>query len=205
MTSLSDFGEKYRQHLAILNYAPGTIKGHRFFLNRFFKYLAELNITELTAVTRDVAKDYQTHLYEELNKKGEPNSVFHQNNNLKAVKAFFRFLCENKYLAGDPAKDITYAKTPKRLPRSILSGPEAKKVIHAPDTKTALGYRDRTILEVLYSSGIRRQEVINLLLTDVDYHEGYVRVNSGKGDKDRVVPLGKIACRYIENYVKAVR
>jgi integrase/recombinase XerD len=205
MTSLSDFGEKYRQQLAILNYAPGTIKGHLFFLNRFFKYLTELNITELTAVTRDVARDYQTHLYEELNKKGEPNSVFHQNNNLKAVKAFFRYLCENNYLTGDPAKDITYAKTPKRLPRSILSGPEAKKVIHAPDTKTALGYRNRTILEVLYSTGIRRAETINLLLTDVDYHDGYVRVNSGKGDKDRVVPIGKIACRYIENYVKAVR
>lgn len=205
MTSLSDFGEKYRQQLAVLNYAPGTIKGHLFFLNRFFKYLSELNITEISAVTKDVVSDYQTHLYEELNKKGQPNGVLYQNNNLKAVKGFFRFLAENNYLVSDPSKDITYAKKPKRLPRSILSGPEAKKVIHAPDTKTALGYRDRTILEVLYSTGIRREETINLLLTDVDYHDGYVRVNSGKGDKDRVVPIGKIACRYLENYVKAVR
>lgn len=205
MTSLSDFAEKHRQHLAILNYAQGTIKGHLFFLNRFFKYLSELNITEITAVTKDVVSDYQAHLYEEINKKGQPNGVSYQNNNLKTVKSFFRFLAENNYIISDPSKDIAYAKKPKRLPRSILSGPEAKKVIHAPDTKTALGYRDRTILEVLYSSGIRRQEVINLLLTDVDHTEGFIRINSGKGDKDRVVPIGKIACRYLENYVKQVR
>jgi integrase/recombinase XerD len=205
MSDLNDFAEKYRQHLAIRNYAQGTIKGHLFFLNRFIKYLGELGITELAAVTRDVIRDYQTHLYETINNRGEPNSVFHQNNNMKAVKALFRFLKENDYLAGDPAKEISYAKTPKRLPRSILSGPEAKKVIHAPNTKTALGYRDRTILEVLYSTGIRKQELINLTLNDVDYTEGFIRINSGKGDKDRVVPIGKIACRYIENYVKAVR
>ena len=205
MSDLNDFAEKYRQHLAIRNYAPGTIKGHLFFLNRFIKYLDEINITEIAAVTRDVVQDYQTHLYETINKRGEPNSVFHQNNNMKAVKAFFRFLKENDYLAGDPAKEISYAKTPKRLPRSILSGPEAKKVIHAPNTKTALGYRDRTILEVLYSTGIRNQELINITLNDVDYTEGFIRINSGKGNKDRVVPIGKIACRYIENYVKGVR
>ena len=125
MSDLNDFAEKYRQHLTILNYAQGTIKGHLFFLNRFIKYLDEINITEIATVTRDVVQDYQTHLYETINSRGEPNSVFHQNNNMKAVKAFFRFLKENDYLAGDPAKEISYAKTPKRLPRSILSGPEA--------------------------------------------------------------------------------
>ena len=205
MTSLNEFARKYCEHLTVLGYAVGTVKAELFFLNRFFKYLAEINVAELAAVTRDIMRDYQVHLYEELNFKGEPNGVAYQNNNLRSVKAFFRFLKENDYLPGDPAKDITYAKTPKRLPRSILSGPEAKKVIHAPNTKTILGYRDRAILEVLYSTGIRRAEVINLLLTDVDYQDGLVRVNSGKGNKDRVVPIGKIACRYIENYIKAIR
>ncbi len=205
MTSLNEFARKYCEHLTVLGYAAGTVKAELFFLNRFFKYLGEINVTELAAVTRDIMRDYQVYLYEEINFKGEPNGVAYQNNNLRAVKAFFRFLKENDYLPGDPAKDITYAKTPKRLPRSILSGPEAKKVIHAPNTKTILGYRDRAILEVLYSTGIRRAEVINLLLTDVDYQDGLVRVNSGKGNKDRVVPIGKIACRYIENYIKAIR
>jgi integrase/recombinase XerD len=197
--------ETYRQHLTVIHYAPETIKRHIYFLNRFFAWIEDQGITEISKVTKEMVQDYQGHIYETVNSRGEPNSVFHQNNTLKALKGFFRFLVEKNFLVSDPAKDISYARTPRRLPRSILTGPEAKKVIHAPNTKTATGYRDRTILEVLYSTGIRRNELINLQLADVDYYEGFLRVNSGKGNKDRVVPIGKIACRYIENYVKAVR
>jgi integrase/recombinase XerD len=205
MSDLEAFRDKYKEHLTILNYAAGTIKGHIFYLNRFFKYLWENNIGEITGVTKDTVRDYQIHIFEELNPRGRPNSVSTQNNKLQAVKSFFSFLCENDYLVGDPAKDISYAKEPQRLPRSILTRPEMTKMLHTPDTKTVLGYRNRTILEVLYSSGIRREEITNLLLQDVDYTEGYIRINAGKGKKDRVVPLGKIACRYLENYIKAVR
>jgi len=80
-----------------------------------------------------------------------------------------------------------------------------KKVLHAPDTKTVLGYRNGTILEVHYSTGIRKEELNNLLLIDVDYEYGIIRLNQGKGKKDRVVPQGRIACRYLENYITAVR
>ena len=205
MTDLNAFKEKYREHLTILNYSLNTVKGHVFYLNRFFRYLREMGIEEIAAVTKDASRDYQTHLYEEINFKGQPNSVSYQNSNLKAVKSFFRFLCENNYIVSDPSKDISYAKTPKRLPRSILTQGEMKKLIHAPNTKTVIGYRDRTILEVLYSTGIRKEEINNLLLVDVDYNDGFIRVNAGKGRKDRVVPLGKIACRYLENYIKGVR
>lgn len=204
MNSFTDFLEKYKQHLQVINYAERTIEGHVFYLNRFFGWLNQRSIT-ITGVTKGLVSEYQTHLYEQLNRNGDPIGPRTQNHALSIVKIFFRFLRENEYLASDPTRDIAYAKVPKRLPRSILTGPEAKKVIHAPNTKTALGYRDRTMLEVLYSTGIRRQELVNLTLQDVDYNEGFVRVNNGKGSKDRVVPIGKIACRYIENYVKQVR
>jgi integrase/recombinase XerD len=205
MADFNAFKEKYRRHLTVIRYAAETIKRYTYFLNRFFAWLEAQNVTEISAVTKELIQDYQTHLYETVNSRGEPNSVFHQNNTLKAIKGFFRYLAEQNYLVSDPSRDVSYARTPKRLPRSILTGPEAKKVIHAPNTKTATGYRDRAIIEVFYSTGIRRNELINLELSDVDYHEGFVRINSGKGNKDRVVPIGKIACRYIENYVKAVR
>ncbi len=205
MSEFNAFKEKYRQHLAVIRYAPETIKRYTYFLNRFFAWLEAQNVTEISGVTKELIQDYQTLLYETVNSRGEPNSVFHQNNALKALKGFFSYLAEENYLVSDPARDISYARTPKRLPRSILTGPEAKKIVHAPNTRTATGYRDRAIIEVFYSTGIRRNELINLELSDVDYHEGFVRINSGKGNKDRVVPIGKIACRYIENYVKAVR
>ena len=205
MSDFDSFKEKYRKHLTVIHYASETIKRYIYFLNRFFAWLEAQGVTAIGGVTKEHIQDYQTHLYETVNSRGEPNSVFHQNNTLKAIKGLFRFLAEQNYLVSDPSRDVSYARTPKRLPRSILTGPEAKKVIHAPNTKTATGYRDRAIIEVFYSTGIRRNELINLELSDVDYHEGFVRINSGKGNKDRVVPIGKIACRYIENYVKAVR
>ncbi len=205
MSNVQALAQKYREHLRVINYASGTITRYLYFLNRFFEYLMENNIAEITAVNKDNIRDYQTHLYETINMRGEPNSVFHQNNNLKVIKSFFRFLVEDGYIVSDPARDVSYAREPKRLPRSILSQSEAKKIIHVPNTSTVIGYRDRTILEVFYSTGIRRAELINLTLQDVDYTEGFIRINAGKGNKDRIVPIGKIACRYIENYIKAVR
>ncbi len=124
---------------------------------------------------------------------------------LKAVKQFTAFLNQAGYTVSDPARDIPYAREPKTLPRSILKPSEARKIMQVPDTKSVLGYRDRTILETLYTSGIRKTEIGNLMVTDVDYTDGFMRINSGKGGNDRVVPIGKIACRYLENYIKSVR
>ncbi len=205
---MSDFNackEKYRQHLSVLRFAPETVKRYIYFLNRFFAWLEIQGVAEIGRVTKDMVQDYQAHLYETVNSRGEPNSVFHQNNALKAMKSLFRFLVESNCLSSDPTREVSYARTPKRLPRSILTGQEAKKIIHAPNTSTATGYRDRTMMEVLYSTGMRRSELINLRVSDVDYHGGFVRINSGKGNKDRVVPVGRIACRYLENYITAVR
>lgn len=194
--------EQYLRHLKVLNYSDNTVRAHSFLLNRFIRYLEGRDIA---SVTKETVEAYQTHLYEEINGHGRPNSVCYQNNGLKVVRSFFAFLHEKGYIVADPAKDVSYARTPKRLPRSILTRSEMKKLLHTPDTQTLLGYRDRTILEVLYSSGIRKEEVNSLLIEDVDYVEGFLRINAGKGNKDRVVPLGKIACRYVENYITAIR
>lgn len=197
-----DLVAQYLKHLQVLNLSENTVKGHRFLLRRFIRYLEGKDPASTTRETIDI---YQLHLYEEINRQGRPNIAASQNNALKVVKSFYAFLHEKGYIASNPAKDVSYAKVPKRLPRSILTKSEMKRLLHAPDTATLLGYRDRTILEVLYSTAIRKAEINNLLVDDVDYAQGFLRVNEGKGKKDRVVPLGKIACRYLENYISAVR
>jgi integrase/recombinase XerD len=203
---METFRDKFCDHLVALNYAKKTVKSYTFYLNRFFAWCRGNGIGELAAATRDAIRDYQTYLFEEINPNtGQPNAVTYQNISLRAVKTFFRFLSETDYLVSDPAKSISYAREPQRLPRSILTQAEMKRLLAAPNTKTVLGYRDRTILEVLYSTGIRKEELNNILITDVDYNDGIIRINQGKGKKDRVVPIGKIACRYLENYIKAVR
>ena len=205
MTDLEALAERYLASMRVRNLAPGTIKHHRFYLWRFFEFLGENGVEDVGAITREVVRGYQTRLYEHISGRGEPNSVSTQNNGLKVVKAFLRFLGADGLIVGNPSREIAYARQPKRLPRSVLTQAEMKKILQAPNTKSVLGYRDRTILELLYSTGLRKQEVNNLLVADVDYVDGFVRVNAGKGNKDRVVPLGRIACRYLENYIKAVR
>jgi len=203
--SFKSFVDEYAKSLKVRNLADRSIKGVRWRLGRFSIYLETCGITHIDQITKEAVAAYQIELYQCINKKGAPNTVSYQNNMLSAVKQFMQFLHERDYIVSDPARDIQYAKQPQRLPRSILTLSEARKIIHAPDTKTVIGYRDRTILEVLYSSGIRKEEVNNLTLNDVDYHDGFLRIIEGKGKKDRIVPIGRIACRYLENYIKSVR
>ena len=203
--NLVELGEKYLQSLKVRNLAERTIKGKGWMLDKFFDYLAQRQVSHIDGITKEIIFDYQTELYQTINIRGRPNSVWHQNNMVGVVKSFTSFLKERDYLVSDPARDIRYAKVPKPLPRSILTQPEARKIINAPNTKSVIGYRDRAILEVMYSTGIRKEEVNNLTLNDVDYRDGFLRINCGKGKKDRVVPLGRIACRYLENYIKSVR
>ncbi|MCP4254497.1 MAG: tyrosine-type recombinase/integrase, partial [Candidatus Scalindua sp.] len=163
------------------------------------------SITEIDKITKDTIYEYQIYQYERINKVGKLNTVAEQNNALKPVKHFFQYLKEYGYIVSDPASTITYAKEPSRLPRGILTQSEARKILNAPDLKTAIGYRNRTLMELLYTSGVRKGELINLKLEDVDYDDGILRIEQGKGKKDRIVPIGKIACRYLENYIKSVR
>ena len=197
--------QEFLRSLKIRNFSRRTIAGLRWKLGKFTDYLNSSGIVEVLAITKEAVSSYQVELYEKLNKSGRPNTVSYQNDMLSAVKQFMSFLKEHDHIVSDPARDVPYAKAPKPLPRGVLTSSEARKILHAPDIKSVIGYRDRTILEVLYSTGIRKEELNSLTISDVDYEDGFLRIENGKGGKDRIVPLGRIACRYLENYIKSVR
>lgn len=197
--------DDYITSLKVLNRSDVTINELYRKLGKFFEYLNVNDITRIEQVAENHIKGWQVELYQQVNAKGKPNCIQHQNKMMAAVKQFFRFLVDEGFVATDPTKDIQYAKEPKTLPKSIFTKSEARKILHAPNTNCVFGYRDRTILEVLYSTAIRNKELCNLTLEDVDYHDGYLCIINGKGGKDRVVPLGKIACQYLENYILSVR
>ncbi len=142
-----------------------------------------MGVPDIAAVTRDLVRDYQTHLHEETNDKGEAKEAATQNNALRGIKLFFRFLKEEDYLAQDPSRDVPYAKTPKRLPRSILTRKEVSKLLRSPDTHSLMGYRDRAMLEVFYSTGVRNSELGALKVEDVDTVEGFVIVKQRQGSQ----------------------
>ncbi len=151
--------DRYIQSLKIRGFAERTLKETVRKLGKFVKYLENREITRIDGITKECVLTYQTGLHQTLNVKGRPNTAAYQNSMMCCVKQFTRFLYERDYLVSDPARNICYARQPKRLPRGILTPAEARKIIQAPDTSTAIGYRDRTILEVLYTTGIRKEEL----------------------------------------------
>ena len=203
-SSLTARAKEFERSLKILNRSKRTVSEVMRKLGRFIDYLIFCGIDHIDGITKDIVRNYRIEVYQTINAKGYPNSVAYQNSMLCVVKQFLEYLRDTGYIVSNPARDIAYARQPKTLPGGILSPSEVRKIIHAPDVKSVIGYRDRAILEILYSSGIRKTELRKLSLDDVDYHDGFLRVK-GKGNKERIVPIGRIACRYLENYVKSVR
>ena len=107
--------------------------------------------------------------------------------------------------AAVPASDIDLPRTEFRLPRQVLTAAEAESIINVPDIADPLGLRDRAILETFYSTGIRRMELINLSIYDIDPERGALMVRQGKGKKDRFVPIGDRAVRWVQKYLYEVR
>jgi len=202
---METYKDAYFKRLEVLGYSSETIGSHQWRLKFFLEYLETVGVKEPSQITPIHIRNYQTHLFERLNKQGKADCASSRNNLLKVARRFTKFLLEENLVAEDPGETVDYAIEPKRLPRYVLTEAEVKRLLDAPDLTTALGYRDRTILEVFYSSGIRRSELISLKLTDIDLDAGLLRVNAGKGNKDRMVPLGKIAVKFLKGYVKEVR
>ena len=150
-------------------------------------------------------QDFQRWVFYQPTVKGTARTVASQNRVLSGIRNFFAFLTSEGYLAHNPAQGLRLSKEPDALPKNVLTPDEARKIIEAPDTHTLSGYRDRTLLEVLYATGIRKAELRSLTVADVNLEEELLRVNRGKGKKDRVVPLSSVACQFLENYIKAIR
>lgn len=145
--------------------------------------------------------DYQTHLYYYRKKRGGPLANSTQRQWLMAVASFMGWLTRQGIIPFNPASDLEMPRTEHRLPKAILSHHEVERVLRVPDVTRPFGLRDRAILEVFYSTGIRRNELCQLNLTDLDFHRGVLRVEQGKGRKDRYVPIGARAVQWVERYL----
>jgi len=169
-------------------------------VNTFLDWLSGKGIALLEVQAKDLHA-YQTHLYAFRRTNGRPYAAAYQGTRLVVLKHLFRFLYRRSYLLHDPGADIELPRLEKRLPRTILTCAEVRKLIEEPDAKTPRGLRDRAILETLYGTGIRVTELCNLTPYDVDTEERVLRVLLGKGGKDRNVPLTRAAAEAIDVYL----
>ena len=184
--------------------SPRTVRNVRYDLKPFERFLKEEEVYALEDLSPEVLEAYQEELSFCLTARGKPLTLRTQAQLLGVAKGLTRFLKDQDYLLHDPGESIKLPRKPKRLPKAIMSPEEVRKVIRSVDTRTNKGYRDRVILEILYDTAIRRDELSRIKLPDLDLKTGYIRIR-GKGDKDRVVPLSQRVCELIGNYILFVR
>ena len=156
-------------------------------------------------ITPAVLERYQRWLYHYRKANGKPPELPPQNDRLGSVKRFFRWLVKQRVLEWNPADPLELPRIERRLPKAVLTVEEAERVLAQPDVRTPLGIRDRAILETLYSTGIRRQELVDLDVYSVDLDGGTLIVRQGKGKKDRMIPIGERALAWVERYLEEVR
>ncbi|MFC1852524.1 site-specific tyrosine recombinase XerC [candidate division CSSED10-310 bacterium] len=202
---LTTYIRKFLTWLEVAHYSPRTVLARRKQLVLFKNWCFERYIDTPFEVDRRTVEQYRRFLFYKRKKDGTPLAVGSQCTFLVGVRVFFSWLAKNNHILYNPTSELELPKLERMLPRSVLSVAEVDQIMDQPDVTTALGIRDRAILETLYSSGIRRLEIVNLGVNDVDLDKGVLFIRQGKGNRDRVVPIGSRSCSWIEKYLHEVR
>lgn len=199
------WAERYVEHLKVKAYSPQTLRSIECHLGLFLDWAIVRGLGRPAEVTKPILESYQRWLFYHRQPNGKPLSFASQHQRLQKVRSFFKWLTRANVLTSNPASELELPKLPRRLPRAVLSEREVELVLAVPDLTDALGLRDRAILEVLYSTGVRRVELAGLTIFDVDAERGTLMVRRGKGAIDRVVPIGARALHWIGRYLDEVR
>lgn len=175
------------------NESVHTLRNYLIDLRQFDSFLQGQSIRSVSDITHFVLRQF---LAELATKKYKKTSIARK---VAALKSFFKYLNRKRLLHGNPAKMLHSPKTEKKLPR-FLEMNEAQQLLDAPAAEGFCGLRDRSILETLYSTGIRVAELVSINCADLDFFSGLVRV-IGKGNKERVIPIGEKALQVLHRYL----
>lgn len=192
---MREFIEDFLNYLSVeRGLALNTLSAYRMDLNLFIAFLEENKIDALAKATKNEVINF---MFYQKNKGLSPNSISRR---LTAIKVFYRFLVRERILKTDPTSLIDSPRLWKKIPET-LSINEIESLLSQPDNKDARGIRDRAVLEVLYATGMRVSEVVNLKMDSINQDVGFVRC-IGKGSKERIIPLGKKAISCVHKYLE---
>jgi integrase/recombinase XerD len=195
---------RYVEDLRARRYSVSHIEKTRFELPRLFLHLKRQGVSDVRAVSEAHLAAYARHLERHKTRKGEPLTPGSRAATLNVVRRFFAALEACGVILRNPALAIPLPKGP-RLPRGILTKSQARRLMAAPFPYSAIGRRDRAILETLYGTGIRVGEAARVDTSDLDLREGVLLVRNGKGRKDRVVPVPGRAVAALDVYLTLAR
>jgi len=200
---------RYLEHLAARAYSPMTRRQYTRTLDRFGRWLFTFypQVGSLAQVARDHIQAYQIHLASVVPQKGHGVILSRATQclYLTALRMFFRYLVRSNYLVSDPTRNLFLPRMQAPLPKGILTVAEMRRLLVVPPAETAVGLRDRALYELLYVSGMRIGEALALGLHDLNLSMAQVLVRGGKGGKDRLLPLGEMACIALDRYLRRGR
>lgn len=204
-TRLGRLLEEHLEWLLVSNYSEDTADHARWSIGDFVRWAEQRGMQHPMEITRPILESYQRYLYYYRQKNGQPLTFRTQHSRLTPVCRWFRWLVRNNHILYNPASDLDLPRMEKRIPRTIFSVEEAERVLLVPDIRTPLGLRDRAMLETFYSTGIRRKELTQLKLYDVDRERATLTIRQGKGKKDRMIPIGERALAWVNKYLREAR
>lgn len=195
---------RFTENLKVRGRSEGTIKAYTMQVRLF---LNQQNPGNLKAITSTDMEAWVGSLFDHKQEDGKGYTTGTICLKVRSLKRFFEFLESSNIIFINPMEEIREPKQDKykKIPRDILTKPEITKLLDQPNLSTRTGIRDRTVLELFYSTGIRLQELCKLSIFDIDLQGNMVRINQGKGRKDRVVPMGKHAVRFLREYITKIR
>jgi integrase/recombinase XerD len=197
--------EAYAAWMETQNFSCDTVQTRRTTIGYFLEWCRERGLDSPVEITRPVLERYQRSLYQYRKKNGEPLTFRTQNMRLRSLKSWFRWMARQNHILHNPASELLLPRLENRLPKYILNVEEAEAVLAAPDVASVEGLRDRALLETFYSTGMRRMEVANLKLYDIDRERGTVMIRLGKGKKDRHIPIGERGLAWLGKYIAEAR
>lgn len=195
----------YLDHWRTMGYRAMGVRLRGKALKKFVQWADERGLRSVTEITLPILERYQRYLYHYRKPDGSPLAFTSQQLLLVPLKGWFKWLTRARHILYNPASELVLPRKPARLPVHVLSVADVEHLLNQAKVETAWGVRDRAILEVLYSTGVRRSELAALAVFDWDRPRGAITVRQGKGGRDRVVPIGDRAAAWLGKYVDEVR
>ncbi len=192
---------EWLEWLTVHNYSPSTVMGRSWAMAEFIKWAEPRGLRRPSEVTLPILEAYQRHVALRRKPDGLPLAFSTQVKALVPLRLFFAWCTRSHRILYNPASELVLPRAGHPLPKATLSAQETEVVLSVPDTATVLGLRDRAMLEVLYATGIRRGELANADLADLDLARGWLTLRHTKNRWDRVVPMGRRANAWVVRYL----
>lgn len=205
LKELGQCAEFYLEDCQALGESNSTLKSKRTLLARFIEWAALQGVSKLQDLDMQILEHYRRYLNKYRKRDGQPLDISTQCARLMAITKFIKVMDYYDLIDGAFAEKFRLPRIPRRLPKNIPTVEDIELILAQALIMGLLGLRNRAIIEVFYATGIRRIELVNINIRDIDFQRQILTVREGKNKNDRNVPIARRALDWVERYLKEMR